>query len=40
VFLDEVPGFSPKRDIIDLVLGVALVSKIPYIMSTLEGLEM
>ena len=36
-FLDEVPGLPPKRDIdftIELVPGVALVSKAPYRMST------
>lgn len=37
VFLDEVSGFPPKRDInftIDLAPRVALVFKAPYIMST------
>ena len=37
VFPDEVPGLSPKRDIdftIELVLGVAPVSRAPYRMST------
>ena len=37
VFLDEIPGLPPKRDIdftIDLVPGVAPVSKAPYRMST------
>ena len=39
----EIPGFPPKRDIdffIDLVSGVALVSKTPYIMGTLELKEL
>ena len=45
MFLDEVLGLPPKRDIeftINLVLGVALVSKAPYRMSTpkLEELKM
>ena len=37
VFPDEILGLPPKRDIdftIELVLGVAPVSKTPYIMST------
>ena len=41
VFLDEIPGLHPKRDIdftIELVLAVAPVSKTPYRMSTLEML--
>ena len=43
VFLDEIPGFPPKRDIdftIELVPGVAPVSKPPYRMSTPEMLEL
>ena len=43
VFPDEIPGFPPKRDIdftIELVPGVALVSKTPYRMSTPEMLEL
>ena len=43
MFLDEVPGLPPKRDIyftIDLVLGVASVSKMPYRMSTPKLLEL
>ena len=43
VFLDEIPGLPPKRDIdftIELVLGVALESKEPYRMSTPEMLEL
>jgi hypothetical protein len=41
--LGEIPGFPPKRDIdfsINLVLGVSLVSKRPYIMGTLELKEL
>ena len=43
VFPDEIPGLPPKRDIdftIELVPGVALVSKTPYRVSTLEILEL
>ena len=43
VFPDEIPGLPPKRDIdftIELVPGVAPVSKTPYQMSTLEMLEL
>lgn len=45
VFPKELPGFSPRREIdftIDLVLGSALISKVPYRMSTpkLVGLKM
>ena len=43
VFPDEIPWLPPKRDIdftIELVPGAALVSKIPYRMSTLEMLEL
>ena len=43
VFSDEIPRLPPKRDIdftIELFPGVALVSKIPYRMSTPEMLEM
>ena len=43
VFPDEIPGLPPKRDIdfkIELVLGAAPVSRIPYMMSTLEMLEL
>ena len=39
VFLDEIPGIPPKRDIdftIELVPGATLVSKTPYKMSTLK----
>lgn len=40
---NEILGLPPKRDIdfsIDLVLGDAIVSNIPYIMSTLELKEL
>ena len=43
VFPDEVIGLPPKRDIdftIELVPGAAPVSRAPYIMSTLEMLEL
>ena len=43
VFPDEVPGIPPKREIdftIELVPGVAPVSKTPYMMSTPEMIEM
>ena len=43
VFPNEVPGLPPKKDIgftIELMPGVALVSKTPYMMSTPELLEM
>ena len=43
VFLDEVPGLPPKRDIyftIELVPGAAPVLRAPYRMSTLEMLEL
>ena len=43
VFPNEILGFPPKRDIdftIELVPGVALVSKPPYRMSTQEMLEL
>ena len=43
VFLDEILGIPPKRDIdftIELVSGVAPMSKEPYRMSTLEMLEL
>ena len=43
VFLDEIPGLPPKRDIdftIELVPGAAQVSKTPYRMSTPEMLEL
>ena len=43
VFLDEIPGLSPKRDIdftIELVLGAAPVYKTLYRMSTPEMLEL
>ena len=43
VFLDEIPGLTPKRDIdftIELVPGEALMSKTPYRMSTHELLEL
>jgi hypothetical protein len=36
-FFEEILGFPPKKDIdlsIDLVPGVSLVSKTPYIMGT------
>ena len=42
VFLDEILGLPPKRDIdfiIELMLGAAPVSKTPYKMSTPEMLE-
>ena len=43
MFLDEIPGLPPKRDIdftIELVLVATPVSKAPYRMSTLEMLEL
>ena len=43
VFLDEIPGLPPKRDIdftIGLVSGATPMSKTPYRMSTPESLEM
>ena len=43
VFPDEIPGLSPKRDIdftIELVPGATLVSKTPYMISTLEMIDM
>ena len=43
VFLDEIPGLPPKRDIdftIELVPRAAPVSKTPYKMSTPEMLEL
>ena len=43
VFPDEILGLPPKRDIdftIELVPGVAPVSKTPYRMSTLEMIEL
>ena len=43
VFLDEIPGLPPKQDIdftIELLPGVAPVSKAPYQMSTPEMLEL
>ena len=43
VLPNEIPGLLPKRDIdftIDLVLGAAPLSKTPYMMSTLELLEL
>ena len=43
VFPNEIPGLPPKQDIdfkIELVPGVALVSKTPYRMSTPEILEL
>ena len=43
VFPDEILELHPNRDIdftIELVPGVALVSKTPYRMSTLEMLEL
>ena len=43
VFLDEIPGLPPKRDIdftIELVLGEASVSKTPSRMSTSKILEL
>ena len=43
VFPDEILGLPPKRDIdfmIELVPGVAPVSKTPYRMSTPEMLEL
>ena len=43
VFLDEIPRLPPKRDIdftVELVPGVAPVSKTPYRMSTPEVLEL
>ena len=43
MFPNEVPGLPPKWDIyftIELVPGETLVSKTPYMMSTLEMLEL
>jgi len=43
VFLEEIPRLHPKRDInfiVDIVPKDALVSKVPYIMSTLKLLEL
>ena len=43
VFPDKIPGLPPKRDIdftIELVSGVALISKTLYRMSTPEFLEL
>ena len=43
VFLDDIPGIPPKRDIyftINLVSGAAPVSKTPCRMSTPEFLEL
>ena len=43
MFLDEIPGLPPKRDIdftIELVLGEAPVSKTPYVMRTPEMIEL
>ena len=43
VFLEEIPGLPPKRDIdftIELVPVEAPVSKTPYRMSTPEMLEL
>jgi hypothetical protein len=42
MFLEEVPGIPPRRDIdflIELTPGVILVSRTPYRMSTLELVE-
>ena len=42
VFLEEVSGFPPKRDIdftINIMIGVAMVSKFPDRMSTPELME-
>jgi hypothetical protein len=43
VFLEEVPGLPPRRDIgfsIELALGVVPVSRTPYRMSTPELVEL
>jgi len=43
VFLEEVPGFPPKRDFyfsIELIPGAMQMSKAPYMMSTLELVEL
>ena len=43
IFLDELPGIPSKREIdftIELVVGVAPVSRAPYIMSTPKMLEL
>jgi hypothetical protein len=43
VFLEEVPGLPPRRDIdfsIELAPGVVPVSRTPYRMSTLEVVEL
>ena len=42
VFLDEIPGIPPKRNIdftIELMLGATTVFKTPYRMSTLKMIE-
>jgi hypothetical protein len=42
MFPEEVSGLPPRRDIdlyIELALGVVLVSRAPYRMSTLELVE-
>ena len=42
MFLEEVPGLPPRRDIdfsIELTRGVVLVSRIPYRKSTLDLVE-
>ena len=39
VFLDNLPGWSPKRDVkftIDLIPKIAHISKNPYKMATME----
>jgi hypothetical protein len=43
VFLEEVPGLPPRRDIelsIEIAPGAVLVSRTPYRMSTLELVEL
>lgn len=43
VFLEEIPGLQPKRNIdfsIELVLGAAPVSRAPYRMSVPELMEL
>jgi hypothetical protein len=43
VFLEEVPGLPPRRDVdfsIELVLGLVPMSRTPYRVSTLELVEL
>jgi len=43
VFLEEIPGLPPRREIdfsIELMLRAVTISKAPYIMSTPEFVEL